>query len=231
MTSQLSYQDKKGYYGLTVEPTYEEMLRSLKKQIRIPQPDRSAKWYATSIYRSYLLEQARRYHDSERKNLEYDESGAHLPRAAAHHTSGSMAGTDDTWDRQVEYNSNLDLEEARKLAQEGMAQERKASANQVRKQQLSSYGLVAGHWTVDAHHEDLEYKGIPHAAPMPKMTMPAGRWAAPPQEYAAAGIPQAPEFPTYEELNLGQDKRFKQGKPAPVEVNKNYQQLRNNYLA
>ena len=54
MTSQLSYQDKKGYYGLTVEPTYEEMLRSLKKQVRIPQPDRSAKWYATSIYRPYL---------------------------------------------------------------------------------------------------------------------------------------------------------------------------------
>jgi hypothetical protein len=59
--AQLSFTDKKGYYGLTVQPTYEQMLRSLKNEVRIPQPDRSAKWYALGIYRSFLLEQAKRY--------------------------------------------------------------------------------------------------------------------------------------------------------------------------
>ena len=49
MTAQLSYTDTKGYYGMRVEPSYDQMLRSLKKQVWIPQPDRSAKWYATGI--------------------------------------------------------------------------------------------------------------------------------------------------------------------------------------
>ena len=100
----------------------------------------------------------------------------------------------------------------------------------MRRQQLSAYGLTAGHWTVDAHDEDLEYRGIPHAAPAPKMAMPAGKWRAPPNEYIAAGQPQSAEFPSFEQLNMGQDARYKLGRPAPLDVNKNYQQLRENYL-
>ena len=57
--AQLSFTDKKGYYGLTVQPTYEQMLRSLKKEVRIPQPDRSAKSYALGMYRAILLPNAR----------------------------------------------------------------------------------------------------------------------------------------------------------------------------
>ena len=62
----LSYQDKRGYYGLIVQPTFDEMLHSLKKKVRIQQPDRSAKWYATGIYRAFLLDQAKRFNDAER---------------------------------------------------------------------------------------------------------------------------------------------------------------------
>jgi len=128
------------------------MLKSLEKKVWIPQPDRSAKWYATGIYRASLLEQAKRFNDAQRKDLEYDDSGAALPRAAARGQQGSMAGTDDTWNRQEEFQSNLNLEEARRLADDAQASERRAQANQMRKQQLSAgYGLVAGHWTVDAH--------------------------------------------------------------------------------
>ena len=65
---------------------------------------------------------------------------------------------------------------------------------------------------------------------MPKITMPAGRWQAPADTYIAAGQPQATEFPTFEQLNMGQDKCFKLGRPASLDVNKNYQQLRENYL-
>ena len=230
MTAQLSYQDTKGYYGLMVEPSYDQMLRSLRKQIRIPQPDRSAKWYALGPYRAFLLEQAKRFNDAQRKDLEYDESGAHLPAAADRGAQNSMAGTDDVWNRQEQFNSNLDAEEARRVAESALATERRQQANQTRQQQLSSYAPSSGHWTVDAHHADLEHRGVPHEAPMPKLAMPAGQWRAPPNEYVAAGQPQATEFPTFEQLNLGQDARYKLGRPAPLDVNRNYQQLRENYL-
>ena len=104
-----------------VEPTYEQMLRSLKKPIRIPQPDRSAKWYATGIYRAFLLEQAKRYNDAQMKDLEYEQSGSHLPAAAERGAQNSMAGSDDTWNRQEQYNSNLDAEEARRVAEDARA--------------------------------------------------------------------------------------------------------------
>ena len=228
--AELSYTDKKGYYGLTVMPSYEEMLGSLKKEVRIPQPDRSAKFYALGPYRAFLLEQAKRYGDAQRKDLEYDATGAHLPAAAEQGQQGSMAGTDDTWNKQEQFNSNLNTEEARRIAEDAMASEQKALANQTRRQQLSAYGPSSGHWTIDAHHRDLEDRSIPHPAPMPKMTMPAGRWQAPPNEYIAAGQPQATEFPTFEQLNMGYDKTYKLGRPAPLDINKNYQQLRENYL-
>ena len=228
--AQLSFTDRKGYYGLTVMPSYNEMLRSLKNEVRIPQPDRSAKWYALGPYRAFLLEQAKRYNDSQRKDLEYDATGAHLPAAADRGHEESMAGTDDTWNRQEQFSSNLNTEEARRIAEDAMASEKKAQANQMRRQQLSAYGPSAGHWTITAHHEDLEYRGVPHAAPMPKMAMPAGKWQAPPTEYITTGQAMPTEFPTYEQLNLGYDKRFKLGRPAPLDQNRNYQQLRDAYL-
>jgi hypothetical protein len=229
MTAQLSHQDKKGYYGLTVMPSYDEMLRSLKKPIRIPQPDRNAKYYALGPYRAFLLEQAKRFNDAQRKDLEYDDTGAQLP-AAVERAPKSMAGTDDVWNRQEQFNTNLDAEEARRIADDALSAEQRQQANQMRRQQLSAYGPTAGRWTVDAHDKDLEYRGIPHEAPMPKLTMPAGKWQAPPNEYIAAGQPQATEFPTFEQLNLGYDKMYKLGRPAPLRENRNYAQLRENYL-
>ena len=231
MTAQLSYTDTKGYYGMRVEPSYDQMLRSLKKEVRIPQPDRSAKWYATGIYRAFLLEQSKRFNDNQRQDLEYDATGAQLPAAADRGHQGSMQGTDDVWNRQEQFNSNLNTEEARRIAEDAMASERRQQANQMRRQQLSAaYMPNSGHWTVEAHSKDLADRSIPHSAPMPKLAVPAGRWQAPPNEYIATGQPQATEFPTFEQLNLGYDKRYKLGRPAPLDVNKNYAQLRENYL-
>lgn len=228
--AQLSYTDTKGYYGLRLEPSYEQMLRSLKKEIRIPQPDRSAKWYALGPYRAFLLEQSKRFNDAQRADLEYDDSGAQLPRAADRGQQNSMAGTDDVWNRTEQFNSSLNAEEARRVAEAAVAAERKGQANQTRRQQLAAYAPSRGHWTIEAHDEDLEARGVPHARPTPAMAMPAGQWRAPPTEYAAAGYRQATEFPTYEQLNLGYDARYKLGRPAPLDVNRNYQQLRENYL-
>ena len=100
----------------------------------------------------------------------------------------------------------------------------------MRKQQLGAYGPSQSHWTITAHHEDLTERNVPHQAPMPKMAMPAGGWRAPPNEMAADGYPQAPEFPTYEQLNMGYSKEYKLGRPAALQTNRNYQQLRENYL-
>jgi len=225
--AELSFTDQKGYYGLTVMPSYDAMLRSLKKPIRIPQPDRSAKYYALGPYRAFLLQQAQRFNDFEREALEYDATGAELPRAAALGHQGSAAGNDDYFNRSDHFNANLNAEEARRLAEGAMAAERKRQANQVRRMQLSSYGPSSGHWVVDAHDRDLEHRGVPHAKKLPPMAMPAGQWQAPPTEYIATGVPQAPEFPTFEQLNGMHEASYKLGRPAS-EVNKNYQQLREN---
>ena len=227
--AQLSYADTKGYYGLTVMPSYDTMLRSLKKPIRIHQPDRSAKYYALGPYRAFLLEQAKRYNDHEREALDYDAGDAELPRAAALGHQGAAAGNDDYFHRSDQFNANLNAEEARRLAEGAMAAERKRQANQVRRLQLSSYGPSSGHWVVDAHDKDLEHQGVPHAKKLPPMAMPAGQWKSPPTEYIATGVPQAQEFPTFEQLNGLHEATYKLGRPAP-EVNKNYQQLRENYL-
>ena len=40
----LSYTDKFGWYGLRVNPTYDELLDTVRKPVRIPIPSREAKW-------------------------------------------------------------------------------------------------------------------------------------------------------------------------------------------
>ena len=64
----------------------------------------------------------------------------------------------------------------------------------------------------------------------PGLRQELNRWQAHPSEYICAGQPMPTEFPTYEQLNLGYDKRYKLGRPAPLDQNRNYQQLRDNYL-
>ena len=45
--------DKFGYYGLIVKPTFEEVLDSSKKPLRIPIPDRKAKREALNFYQCW----------------------------------------------------------------------------------------------------------------------------------------------------------------------------------
>ena len=230
MTAQLSYQDKVGYYGLRVAPTYDQMLQSIRKEVRIPQPSRAAKWYATGIYRSFLLDAADKFHDYQQQDLEYDQSGAQLPSAAARGAEPSTAGRDEAWKKHDEFNISLSHQEALDLANQAMEGERRQQAASTRRQQLSSYGPSTVHPTLEAHHQDLEYPGVPHPAPVPKLTMPRVAWPTQPSEYIADGQPQAREFPTFEQLNLAQDSRYKHGKMVQGQ-NQNYQQLRENYLA
>lgn len=225
--AQLSFTDKFAWYGLREQPTYEELLRTVKKPVRLPIPSRAEKWYATGIYRSFLLDAANKYNDHEQKNMEYDRGGGHLPRPAANDEE-SAAGNDRAWQEHDRFNHALDHEEAYRLAASAVEAEHRSSANSIRRQQLSTYGPALVHPTLEAHHRDLQYQNVPHPAPVPRLSMPRMSWPTVPDEFAAAGQPQAPEFPTFEALNLGQDRKFKHGR-VDIGANQSYQQLRENY--
>jgi hypothetical protein len=52
----LSYTSKTGYYGLRINETLEEAMGTIRKPLRIPLPDRKAKWHALSPYRALILD-------------------------------------------------------------------------------------------------------------------------------------------------------------------------------
>ena len=78
----LPYQDQ-FWHGLRINPSFDEVLESTKKKIRYQLPDRSAKWFATSVYRSFMVDMARRFHDTEHLKLDYNQTESRLPQAAA----------------------------------------------------------------------------------------------------------------------------------------------------
>mgnify|MGYP003346567539 FL=1 len=74
----LSYTSKFGYYGLRVNPTLEQVVGTVRKPLRIPLPDRKAKWYANSPYRALILDAEEKYQDYEAKNIDYQIGRAHV---------------------------------------------------------------------------------------------------------------------------------------------------------
>ena len=64
-TAPLSFTDQTGYYGLRVSPSFDKILGTVRNPLRIPLPDRSAKWYALSPYRALILDAAQKYNDYE----------------------------------------------------------------------------------------------------------------------------------------------------------------------
>lgn len=225
--AQLSYADKTAWYGLREQPTYEQLLHTVRKPTRIPIPSRAAKWYATGIYRDFLMESANRYHDHQQSLLEYRRGQGIMPEHALN--TDSTSGEDPVWGEHDGFNKSLDHEEAYSLAQHALENERRQTANTMRRQQLGSYGPTLVHPTLEAHHPDLAAQNVPHPAPIPRASMPKMKWPAKPDEFIADGQPMATEFPTFEELNRGQDKRFRHGRVNP-DVNETYEQLRENYI-
>ena len=56
MVAPLSYKNQLGYYGLRINPTSDQVLKTVRNPLRIPLPDRRAKWYALSPYRAFILD-------------------------------------------------------------------------------------------------------------------------------------------------------------------------------
>ena len=169
--TQLGFTDKHAWFGLVEKPTYDQMLRAVRKEARIPIPDRAAKWYATGIYRDFLTDAADKYHDHEQANLQWRRDGAHMPEAARN--TDSVAGNDEAWQKPEQFTKALSHEEAYSLAQQAMTNEGRQRANDIRRQQLSKYGPTLVHPTLEAHHKDLEDQSIPHPAPIPRPSMHA----------------------------------------------------------
>ena len=91
-----------------------------------------------------------------------------------------------------------------------------------------------GHWFLEAYHPDLEDAGVEHDAPLlrpPQMqclTLPA-----PVHLPVAAGqIGMLRDFPTFEQLNLGQARSFQQALVPRVSraSSSSYDRLRENAL-
>ena len=100
-TAPLSYNDKFAW-GLRINPSFNELAQTGNKPLRIPIPDRNAKWYANSVYRSFILDQSRKYNDYEHLKLDYAQSGAQLPEAAAR-VHPSDAGEDPAWENHTHF--------------------------------------------------------------------------------------------------------------------------------
>ena len=80
---------------------------------------------------------------------------------------------------------------------------------------------------VELHHEQMEESHIPHSMPAPR-PQPArsSSWRMPPQAYTREGQPQAPEFRTMEELNLGGSHRVGNRRLLFPEASADYERVR-----
>ena len=84
MVAPLSFKSQTGYYDLRVNPTFDEVLGTVRKPLRVPLPSREEKWFALGPYRSLLLDQQELAAGYDRKSIEYQLSQGKLPEYAAH---------------------------------------------------------------------------------------------------------------------------------------------------
>jgi hypothetical protein len=221
----LSYGSQFGYYGLRLNPTLEQVIGSIRKPLRIPVPDRRAKWYALSPYRALILDAEREANDYETSAMGYRNSGAQLPEAAAA-IRPSDAGEDQSFRRIDENRRAIDLQSAYETAKQTMDQERKGKTKQRRKGVLrAQHGSNHIHPVVEAHHRSLKESGVPHHMPGIRLQPQPTKYPAPQQLFAAAGQPQHQEFPSFEMLNMGVPENLLTAHPSK-ELNMTYDRIR-----
>ena len=153
-----------------------------------------------------MLDAAKKFNDYEHLNLDYNESGAHLPLQAAKVTSSRP---DEAWDRIAAFNERLDEQHEYERAFEMLEERRMQVAATLRSQHLAGYAPSVGHWSIEAHHDELEEAGVEHDAPVPRPTLTRTRMPAPvtlPVE--ANHLGRIRPFPTFEELNSNQPRRL-----------------------
>ena len=208
----LSYKDHFAW-GLRINPDFEQLDHGIKtKPPRIPVPDRSAKWFALSNYRAFMLDQSMRYHDLEHLKLDYDQSGAELPQRAA---MVQASGDDPEWEKPALFTHNLGQAEAIRVAKQAMQAEKERQAAALRTKKLEeAHGLTTGHWFIDAQHDELQEVGMEHDSPKEKGELEHVPLPAPvilPNAMGQLGALRP--FPSQEQLNYRQKKKYSEMRP------------------
>jgi len=229
-TSTLSYKDTYGW-GLRVQPSFDQLLQSTKKPLRIPKPDRNAKWFALSNYRAFMLDAARKAHDYEHLQLDYDQSGAQLPRnVAMQHPAPE--GDDPAWDRMRQAAQDAEEHDDYERAFDFMDSQRMQEAARLRAEQLAAvHAPYLGHWYIGENHEDLEEAGVEHDNPLPRPQLTTTALPGPvviPNGAGQMGLLRP--FPSFEQLNLGQPRNFRQPIARIRPQDQGYEGLRANAL-
>jgi hypothetical protein len=224
-TASLSYTSQYGYYGLRVNPTFDQVASTIKKPLRVPIPERKAKWYANSPYRALILDAEAKFQDYEHASIDYKQSGAHLPESAAR-VRPSDAGQDPSFDEIHRHGDAMEAQHAYETAFDVMNQEHRRQTEETRRQQLgATYGANRMDPTVEANHDELEEAGVDHAMPAPRIAPVIRIWRAPNGQFASAGQPQAREFPSFEVLSMGQPATVRAASLTPSQ-NMTYEQAR-----
>jgi len=110
-----------------------------------------------------------------------------------------------------------------------MEQQQRQEAAALRMQHFAGYAPNVGHWTIEAHHDELEQAGVDHDAPAPRPKLTRTSLPAPvvlPVE--ANHLGRTRPFPTFDELNYGRLRPWRPVRPAPVATS--YERLREQAL-
>ena len=210
-TATLSYKDQFAW-GLRINPSYDELLQSTQKKIKYNLPDRSAKWFANSVYRSFMVDAARKYHDYEHLQLDYDQSEARLPRAVAM-VQPAAEGQDPEWERMRQATQQAEDHDFIEQGFATMEAERRREAAQMRRAQLADQAaaaFTAQQWYIGENDEDMEQAGVEHDRPMHMPQLSSVGLPAPVHLPVAAGHKGALRpFPTFQELNYGRVRQIR----------------------
>jgi hypothetical protein len=94
--------------------------------------------------------------------------------------------------------------------------------------ETSTYGPMRGYWTTEANHQELEEAGVPHMAPVPRPPMTRASWSTAHNIPVAAGQVGGAPFPTFEQLNLRQQRRYQPASISTTFNHRGYERLREN---
>ena len=225
MTAPLSYKSEYGYYGLRVNPTFEQVVATVRKPLRIPLPDRKAKWYALSPYRGLILDASERAMGYDRDAIEYDYAAGKLPQYAAK-VGPSSAGEDTAFNHIDQHHENMQHQQAYEVADAAMKECQRQETAAVRDQQLRAIHHPNGmNPTIEANQHELEEAGAPHDMPAPGLAPLRRGWPIAHEQMVAAGQPQAKEFTPFEVLSMGQPANVRQA-TLTISQNMTYSRMR-----
>ena len=160
----LSFPSHFGYYGLRVNPTFDQVAGTVRKPLRVPVPDRRAKYYALSPYRALILDAEQKYNNYESASIEYRNSGAELPEHAAR-VHPSDAGMDHSFRRLDDNHSAMAVQNAYETALNAMDENKRYRIREKRADTLGIYGPHQMHPVIEAHSQSLSETSVPHLVP------------------------------------------------------------------